>query len=134
MNYFNRHAGLVNVCGKAIDTDLLPLEDGNLHLDCWQHFSITLLRRKTMAYGTFQKMVDSLTEDSPKHREAINFLRSFFLGNFDDYVPVSGNDKHLAEYLAAQGVLQPDQTEDATSFKVSSPLIDSIIRQLVIPI
>jgi len=31
-------------------------------------------------------------------------------------------------------VLQPDQIEDATSFRVSSPLIDSIIRQLVIPI
>ncbi|RUS14169.1 hypothetical protein BC937DRAFT_94240, partial [Endogone sp. FLAS-F59071] len=128
----NGHAGLVNVCGEAIDTELLPLEDGNLHLDCWQHFSITLLRRKTMAYGTFQRMVNSLTEDSPKRREAINFLRSFFLGNFDEYVPVSANEKHLAEYLAAQGVLHPDQI-DATSFKISSPLIDSLIRQCVIP-
>jgi len=140
----NGHAGLVNVCGKAIDDGIVPLlgsdsdsdldsdsESRILRMDHWRHFSLMSLRKSIMAYGTFDRMVDSLTEDIPRKREAIDYLQSCFLGKFDKFVPVPFAMQHLAAYLAAQGVLYPDET--AGSFRMTSPIVDSLIRQIVIP-
>lgn len=66
---------------------------------------------------------------------ALGLLRLDFLGIFDDYVMVNNpNDQRLAAFLAAEGVLQADPLHLISQFKMSSPYIDSLIRQCVISI
>ena len=46
---------------------------------------------------------------------------------------VSENNLRLAAFLAAEGALQPDPLETPTRFKITSPLVGSLIRRRVIP-
>lgn len=118
---------MVNVYGAAIDNDLLPLEDHSLNFTGWQKFALSMLR-KILAYPTFQRMAKSLIEQ----KEAVDCLRQRFLGNFDEFIPVPLNEKCLADFLAALGVLSPDAY--GSNFKMSSPMIDLLVRQHVIPV
>ncbi|KAF8639261.1 hypothetical protein AX16_010333 [Volvariella volvacea WC 439] len=122
------HAGLVNVCGAAIQNDLLPLKDRTLNLARWQNFIPSLLGN-VLEYSTFERMVKSLK----RQKDAVDCLRSRFLGHFNEFVSVLPGGQPLAEFLAALGVLSPKQ-RDRSQFKMTSPIVDSLIRQRIIPI
>ncbi|CAG8624979.1 5094_t:CDS:2, partial [Paraglomus occultum] len=131
-----RHAGLVCLCGRAIHRELYPDIDAGtkvLSFETWTNFADKSLQNQITGYATFRKLIDTLTKE--KYRDAMNFLRTYFVGNSDDFVPVRHLDhRRLASFLAAQGVLQSSpQDESASAFKMSSPLIDGLIRQVVIP-
>ena len=66
-----------------------------------------------------------------ENQEAVDCLRSHFLGHLDDFVRIGVTQIHLAQSLAALGVLTPNN--ESREFKMSSPMIDSLIRQQVIP-
>ena len=121
-----RHAGLVNICGVAIQNYLLPLEDRMLKLARWQSFSPSIME-DVLGYNTFQRMVKSLKEQ----KDAVDCLRSCFLGNFDEFVSAGFGQEPLAQYLAAVGVLAPHRK--SSKFKMISPIVDSLVRRHVIP-
>ncbi|RUP47984.1 hypothetical protein BC936DRAFT_145113, partial [Jimgerdemannia flammicorona] len=130
---FPRHAGLVCLCGRAIHRHLYPdiSEGGTLSLETWEKFATTDLHGLILEYPTFRKLVDTLMMG--KHRDALDLLRSKLMGAFDDYVKIDFDHCRLAGFLTAEGVLQSDPLRESTNFKMSSPLVDALIRQLVIP-
>ncbi|CAG8640408.1 10353_t:CDS:2, partial [Paraglomus brasilianum] len=53
---------------------------------------------------------------------------------FDEFLRVNHPDqRRLAAFLAAEGALQSDPLNEGINFKISSPLVDMLIQQLVIP-
>ncbi|RUP48372.1 hypothetical protein BC936DRAFT_144656 [Jimgerdemannia flammicorona] len=71
-------------------------------------------------HATFDRMIR--TFKATKHQDAADFLRSNFLGVCGVFKKFSNDeDRRLATFLAAHGV------------KMSSPLINVVIRQCVIP-
>jgi len=71
-------------------------------------------------------MVNTLMEQ----QEAVDLLRLKFLGEFDQYIGVDGKE-NLANFLSALGVLSPEL--GGSKYRMSSPMIDLLIRQRVIP-
>ena len=133
---FNRHAGLVCLCGRAINDELcsqiLGRESRTLSIEEWQTFAVTYVHERVAAYATFNRLVKTLI--NTKHRDALQFLRQYIIGIFNDYVSISNlNDQKLAAFLTAEGALQANPLNQQTEFKMSSPLVDSLIRRLVIP-
>ncbi|KAI1319084.1 hypothetical protein EDD11_004973 [Mortierella claussenii] len=128
----NGHAGLVNISGVAMDDSLVSLPDGEkVDMNHWRPVVNTLLS-KVSGYGTFQRLIRDLTGQSDRQVSALAFYRSHFLGNTSEMtVRVYECQRHFAEYLAVLGVLYPE-SED--TFKIASPLMDSLIRQTVIPV
>lgn len=118
------HAGLVNVCGTEIQ-HILPLENEKLTPTCWQTFIPSLMANVT-GYSTFRNMIDLLLQ----RNEAVDCLRTHFLGHFDDFVSCPANKKPQADFLTTLGILTPNET--GSKFRVISPLIDSLIRPRVI--
>ena len=116
---------MVIVCGAAIDKDFVPSGGRRLGFDRWQEFAHSMLRN-ILVYPTFRSMEKSLME----HKEAVDLIRLKFLGNFDEYIPASGKE-NLANFLSALGVLSP--RPDGLAYKMSSPMIDMLICQRVIP-
>lgn len=129
---FDRHAGLVCLCGKAIYVDLIRKLDERRRLDflTWLNFTISLLQKSVLDYATFRKMVHTLTKD--KARKAMQLIRSKFIGFFDLVQIVDNEERNLAEFLTAEGVLIRDE-ETRDRFKMSSVLVDELVRQRVIP-
>lgn len=117
---------MVNVCGNAIDGNLLPLENQTLDFTQWRYF-VPQLFTKVSLYATFESMVTFVKQE----RMAVDFLRQRLLGHLDNFVLVGLTQMHLARSMAALGVLTPDG--DGWRFKMSSPMIDSLIRREVIP-
>ncbi|KAF9400398.1 hypothetical protein BGZ76_007732, partial [Entomortierella beljakovae] len=131
------HAGLVNICGVALDVGLEDLRNAqHIDLSHWNTIANSLLS-KMSDYGTFQRLVRDLTEESAQRIEAMVLYRSMFLGNtVETNVPVNGViNRSLAGYLAALGVINPgiNDRENNKYFTISSPLMDSFIRQTIIP-
>ncbi|KAF7720398.1 hypothetical protein EC973_009410, partial [Apophysomyces ossiformis] len=123
----NGHAGLVNICGVAIDEYLVNLPDlQRFDIDHWGNVQNTLLS-KMQQYRTFQRLVKDLTGKSEKQVNALSCYRSRYLGSTSE--KFADVNRSSEEYLAALGVLQPEKRD----FKTASPLMDSFIRQIVIP-
>lgn len=127
-----RHAGLVNVCGVAMDSSLDSRPHGSVvDMDHWGSVRNTLLTEMGR-YGTFQRLVNDLTQMSDQQQSALRYYRLHFLGNSSDKAVKDDKHDSLAEYLTALGVLYPDPVQ-AKTFTIASPLMDSFIRQMVIP-
>ncbi|KAG0165203.1 hypothetical protein DFQ28_001499 [Apophysomyces sp. BC1034] len=126
----NGHAGLVNVCGVALEEKLVSLDRRQIIMDHWGCVQNMLLSRMKK-YGTFQKLIDDLIGRSEKQVSALARYRTHYLGNPSEVtIEIQpGESGNLEEYLAALGVLQPE----ADGFKIASPLMDSFLRQMVIP-
>ena len=75
-------------------------------------------------------MVHMLTKD--KARQAMQLVQSAFIGFFDLVHIVDNEERNLAEFLTAEGVLIRDE-ESRDKFKMSSSLVDELIQQRVIP-
>jgi hypothetical protein len=98
--------------------------------NAWIKFSLTSLLDRALSYITFQSLIKSLLK--PENASAVDLLRSHFLG-FLDLVVITDRERVLADFLTSEGVLmKPDL--DIGQYRVSSPLVDSLIRRFVIPI
>ncbi|CAG8477042.1 4671_t:CDS:2, partial [Paraglomus occultum] len=128
--------GLIAICGHLIYYYDTLIEPGSkkVTLENWKQTALQTLEDKVLSYGTFQRMVDVFKD--LRFKNALDFLQSHFVGAFDYCVQLV-DPEHLRmarfRFLAAQGGLQPDQTESATKFRMSSPLIDVFIWRMVIP-
>ncbi|CAG8610548.1 16725_t:CDS:2 [Funneliformis mosseae] len=124
------HAGLVSICGRAIEDNLLrKLNKRLLTYKTWECYKVSSLMDAMVDYQTFRNLVNSLK--GPENKDALNFFRNNFLVDFGHEVKVT-IDINSAESLASEGVLVP--AEEAGAFKLSSPLIRWLILQRVIPI
>ncbi|GBB94255.1 hypothetical protein RclHR1_02320010 [Rhizophagus clarus] len=126
----NGHAGLVCLCGRAIENHLISLLDNNriISIDLWERFSVNELIEEVIEYQTFRSLVQSL--QSSKAKTALKFFREYFLPDAD-YEEKIVIDITSAEFLTAEGVLVPGRR--AGSFKLSSSLVRWLILQRVIP-
>jgi len=131
---YNRHAGLVCLCGKAIYLHLMKKLDENLTLDIstWLNFTRSgFLEKVILGYPTFRKMVDTL-ETLDKAKSAVDLLRSSFVGFLGPVKITDTREIKLAEFLTAEGVLTVNNDIDDT-FRMSSAFIDELMRRRVIP-
>jgi hypothetical protein len=80
-------------------------------------------------YSTFKKMVDDLI--TPDAKEALDLLRSVFLGFFDFVQIHDIKERRLADYLTAEGVLMRENANEF-SYRMSSIFVDGLIRRKVI--
>ncbi|RHZ81155.1 hypothetical protein Glove_123g146 [Diversispora epigaea] len=128
----NGHAGLVCLCGRAIDRKLIAVLENGTHLsfEIWERFTTFLLGNEILKYSTFIRMKDALIRNDTDTRRAVNLIRSDFLVN-NDPIYVAENKKDLALFLTAEGILVPG--EDAGTFKISSPLVHWLVLQRIIP-
>jgi hypothetical protein len=130
---FDRHAGLVCLCGKAISYHLEKKLDKRRCLDftLWSNFiASSQLMDCMIMYNTFKKMVDDLI--LPGSKEALDLLRSIFLGFFDFVQIYDTKERRLADFLTAEGVLMRGENE--FSYRMSSIFVDGLIRREVIPV
>ncbi|CAG8466519.1 5498_t:CDS:2 [Ambispora leptoticha] len=128
----NGHVGLVCLCGKEIHVYLIRKLDGRRRLDflTWLDYTINSLQEAVLDYPTFRQMVHTLTKD--KARQAMQLVRSAFVGFFDLVQIVNNEERNLAEFLTTEGVLIRDE-ETKDGFKMSSVLVDELVRRKVIP-
>lgn len=129
---FVRHASLVCLCGKVINSHLLPKLDENRRLgySTWLDFVIIFMEEEMFNYATFRSMIDSLIKEEA--RPAIELLRSVFLGSSDFVTIHSAEDLELVRFLTAEGVLVRDEMKKK-NFRMSSNFVDGLIRQQVFP-
>jgi len=86
------------------------------------------LGNEVIEYSTFMRMKNALLRDDSKH--AMKLFRSDFLANIN-HVSVADNQKYLALFLTAEGVLVPGK--NLSTFKISLPLVHWLVLQQVIP-
>ncbi|PKK55553.1 hypothetical protein RhiirC2_832089, partial [Rhizophagus irregularis] len=130
----NGHAGLVCLCGKAISYSLVKKLDEGRSLDfkLWSKFLVSSLMFNSMImYLTFKKMVDDLLR--PDAKEALDFLRSVFIGFFDFIQINIINERRLADFLIVEGVLIR-KSDNEFSYRMSSIFVDGLVRREVIPL
>ncbi|UZO08238.1 uncharacterized protein OCT59_028496 [Rhizophagus irregularis] len=127
------HAGLVCLCGRSIQNNLIKDindEDKKLNFSIWSKFALSLLQVEILGYSTFNKMIDSLKKEDAK--SAVGLLRSKFLG-FLDYVQIyDEKERNLIQFLVAESALIRNE-KTKNEFKMSSALVDELIRRRVIP-
>ncbi|RGB41798.1 hypothetical protein C1646_684852 [Rhizophagus diaphanus] len=128
----NGHAGLVCICGRAIEDNLLrELNEQILIYKTWECYKVSFLMNVIVDYLTFRNLVRTLLK--PEAKNAVNFFRNHFLIDFGHEMNITTDIDSInsAEYLAYEGVLVPG--EHAGFFKLSSPLVRWLILQRVIP-
>ncbi|CAG8470380.1 17950_t:CDS:2 [Funneliformis caledonium] len=118
----NGHAGLINLCGRLIES--VP---NKLDYACWKHYEHEKLGVWISNYRTFKRMIDSLKMKDAI--SAVNLLRTRFLGNSSDVKIMDNKELELAKFLVSEGVLIHI---DSNTYKMYSSLLDSLIRRYVI--
>ncbi|PKY27102.1 hypothetical protein RhiirB3_442677 [Rhizophagus irregularis] len=76
-------------------------------------------------------MVDDLLR--PDAKEALDFLRSVFIGFFDFIQINIINERRLADFLTVEGVLIR-KSDNEFSYRMSSIFVDGLVRREVIPL
>ncbi|RUO95606.1 hypothetical protein BC936DRAFT_143632, partial [Jimgerdemannia flammicorona] len=121
------HAGLVCLCGRAIDEDLIGYSDASIGIESWQSFAVTQLQDSVMSHRTFKRLINNL--NSKEMKDCVGFLRRVFLAN-PDPIRITDNDEiRLSELLAKEGVLM---VTNRNTFIMASPLLRSLIMKNVI--
>jgi hypothetical protein len=125
------HPGMVCLCGRCISDrmDYFLDPSSTITFDSWDRFPANDLYNEIAEYNTFKAMVHSLLgSDADK---AMVFFRYHFSGYLGD-VNVQFHDLSLANFLTSEGVLLRPSIS-ATTYRMASPLIDGLLRTLVIP-
>ncbi|RIA95495.1 hypothetical protein C1645_802961 [Glomus cerebriforme] len=133
-NQTNGHAALVCLCGKSIYSNLILKlnENRRLSFSTWSNFVINFMQDTILDYNTFRKMITTLTKKE-EARPAVKLLRSIFLGS-PNFVPIhDSEEKKLAEFLTAEGVLIRNEMKK-NNFRMSSVFVNDLIRKQVIPV
>ena len=95
----------------------------------WLLYSATNLQNAISTYTTFDEMLKSLH----KKEGAMKLLRTRFLGSLDSIVITNDHEREVAGFLVGLGVLEIVGNIADSSFKMSSPYIDMIIRRRSLP-
>ncbi|PKC62254.1 hypothetical protein RhiirA1_465407 [Rhizophagus irregularis] len=131
-NQTTRHAGLICLCGRSIQNNLVEeIVDDKLSFSSWLKFALKLLQKKIFGYSTFNKIIDMLKDKNAK--PAIDLLQSRFSGVLDFVTIYNDIEDQLAQFLVAERVLIRDEMTKY-AYKMSSSLIDMLIWQRVIPL
>ncbi|PKC68839.1 hypothetical protein RhiirA1_440353 [Rhizophagus irregularis] len=128
----NGHAGLVCLCGRAIEDNLISKIKGDRILShgVWVRFKLISLMDEIAQYQTFKRMINSLLDSSAM--TAVRFFRDYFLlEDVEHEVKIVDTDS--ADFLAAEGVLIPVTERAERAFRLSSPMVRNIVLQRVIP-
>ncbi|CAB5373336.1 unnamed protein product [Rhizophagus irregularis] len=125
----NGHAGLVCLCGRAIEDNLISKIKGDRILShgVWVRFKLISLMDEIAQYQTFKRMINSLLDSSAM--TAVRFFRDYFLlEDVEHEVKIVDTDS--ADFLAAEGVLIPVTERAERAFRLSSPMVRNIVLQL----
>ncbi|RUS18183.1 hypothetical protein BC937DRAFT_89064 [Endogone sp. FLAS-F59071] len=129
------HAGLINLCGLAIQTLVTEnayVLNGRLSYEMWKIYRGQPLEEKIAEYHTFDKMIKLLSKESS--RDANNLLRTYFLGYRGEVILYDTPNHILAIFLVGEGILLPAEgAGNEMAFKMSSPYMDSLIRRRILP-
>lgn len=120
---------MVCLCGRVIASNTQLLLDNNVlsYLN-WVRFPVERLHQVICADNAFRSMVESLRRDEA--RDAVNLLRSCFLG-FPGDVVVLDKEEHLVDFLTSEGVLlRPDPL--VPIYHIASALVDGLLWRKVI--
>src|SRR6266542_2341782 len=113
---------LINLCGHAIE------KIDHLDYKTWENYKTNDLRIEISNYSTFARIIISLKMD-----EAVNLLRTRFLGSFGPEKIIDRNELKSVEFLVAEGVLICiGKAKESSTFQMFSPIIDSLIQRCVI--
>ncbi|POG59774.1 hypothetical protein GLOIN_2v1818019 [Rhizophagus irregularis DAOM 181602=DAOM 197198] len=127
----NGHAGLVCLCGRAIEDNLISKIKGDRILShgVWVRFKLISLMDEIAQYQTFKRIINSLLDSSAM--TAVRFFRDYFLlEDVEHEVKIVDTDS--ADFLAAEGVLIPVTERAERAFRLSSPMVRNIVLQRVI--
>ncbi|CAG8535841.1 1336_t:CDS:2 [Rhizophagus irregularis] len=122
------HAGLVCLCGRAIEDNLISKIKGDRILShgVWVRFKLISLMDEIAQYQTFKRIINSLLDSSAM--TAVRFFRDYFLlEDVEHEVKIVDTDS--ADFLAAEGVLIPVTERAERAFRLSSPM--SVPRESV---
>ncbi|CAB4480140.1 unnamed protein product [Rhizophagus irregularis] len=120
----NGHSGLVNLCGRVIESCPNKLDYAS-----WKLYEIEKLGDEISKYRTFKRMTDDLKIKDAMILSGVILLRTRFLGTLNDVKITDNKELELVEFLISEGVLM--ETGPKT-FKMFSPFVDSLIRRHVI--
>jgi hypothetical protein len=119
---------MVCLCGRAMAINEGKLVNHDtLSYQNWFNFTIMQLYEE-IYYHHFRFVVKSLR--LPKAKDAVDLLRSHFLGFLGDVI-VPDSKEELADFLTAEGVLLKHNPQNRT-YRMTSVLVDGLIRQKVI--
>ncbi|KAF9349356.1 hypothetical protein BGX34_001840, partial [Mortierella sp. NVP85] len=127
----NGHPGMICLCGRAIHANLRFQVNSlnNLDFSTWEKFSTPKLNDHIISYNTFKRIVDSLLADTDTATTSVRLIQEVFAGRLDA-VQMGDMEKTSVDFLTAEGVLL---RIDEGKYSMASPLIDTFIRQYVIP-
>ncbi|CAB4489031.1 unnamed protein product [Rhizophagus irregularis] len=131
---FDRHAGLICLCGRSIQNNLVEeIVDDKLSFSSWLKFALKLLQKKIFGYSTFNKIIDMLKDKNAK--PAIDLLQSRFSGVLDFVTIYNDIEDQLAQFLVAERVLIRDEMTNAfdKSYKVADDLYVNGIKNIQVP-
>jgi hypothetical protein len=131
------HPGLVAVCGKALDEELLDGQ-GEVTLAGWLKFVLLLeLNKRLLRWSTMLKMVEMICGRTPltnetavQARKARKFLHTYMLPTFGEVEVTDEATKPLADFLTAEGALT--EVRECV-FAVRCKLIRSLHMLHVVP-
>src|SRR5215212_2892135 len=115
---------MICLCRRAIADNLQDEvnQSKSLTYKTWQDFSMNKLDDKIHTYLTFKRMVNSLLCEQAT--DAVNLLRSHFIGFLGDVSIKDPEKKKQADFLTAEGVLLKPEI-DGSRYCMASALIDS---------
>jgi hypothetical protein len=94
---FNRHAGLVNLCGRGIwdliESEFIRKGINKLKYVDWEFYKISSFGRIMAKYGKFDRLIKSLS--SSVLSEAVDLLRTHFLGGILHCTPAFGKEDFI---------------------------------------
>ncbi|ORZ11009.1 hypothetical protein BCR41DRAFT_356765 [Lobosporangium transversale] len=118
---------MICLCGRSIHENLRSKVNDStncLDYDTWQDFSTDNQNERMLSYHTFRRMTDSLLTESAT--DAVNLLRTRFIGYLGDKSISDMEQRKLADFLTAEGVLI---SLGGSNYCMASAFIDSFESQ-----
>lgn len=112
-----RHAGLVNLCGRAMDGRWT----GNLSYKSWLEYATFQLQGDVLQWPTMAKMVATLQRKDGDVPVMRSLLARRFLPNMGGIVLSDPVEEALAKFLAAEGALLYDSAANSFQVRFVSP-------------
>jgi hypothetical protein len=127
------HAGLICLCGKAID-DILKIKNQSIRFEDWIEYAIFYLKADMDDYPTMRRLSDILSEKNPQMKSCVEMLYRSFLP-IDGSVEIDSfdtEDLRICQFLTSEGALRHN---GRNSYSIPCPLIrtllfDRVVRKL----
>jgi len=116
------HAGLVCVCGRALERVVPRGPPGVIKLASWRDFRARAIVKHALAWPTMQRLQEALA--SLPADTLLVLMR--FLAAGDSPLQLTGSDVSVGRYLAAEGWVVDVDVSTSDAFRMSSPLVRRI--------